>query len=152
MTRCPRKGRRSVGAVRKTRAAPTASAAGAKVTPPTQVELSKPAAATSARTTAEKMLGRCASRLIRKIAATAQDADITCCGTQAAWNSQPAKPVPGSRTDSNFSAPHGSDSNGRSDPATANGTIQSAADRRALNHTANPIIMASEEKAVNQVI
>jgi hypothetical protein len=98
------------------------------------------------------MLRRCASRLIRKTAATTHDADITCCGTQAAWNSQPAKPVAGSRTFSRFSAPHSGDSNGRSEPATAKGTIQSAADRRALSRTASPIIKASDAKPVNQVI
>ena len=79
---------------------PIQIAATAKVTPPTQVELSTPATTTRTKAASRARLSRRTRSDSSSIASTTQDADAMCCGTQAVWNSQPAKPVAGMITES----------------------------------------------------
>ncbi len=129
--------------------APLAAAAAAKVTPPTQVELSKPATTTRTRVASNAMLVRAARRDSRQIANRTQEADATCCGTQVAWNSQPANPV-ASRTIE--LAPGIRPSSGRSEPVSASRSTSAPPLRRRPSQLVSPIISISAAKAVNQVI
>ena len=84
-------------------------------------------------------------------AATTHDADMMCCGTQAAWNSQPANPSAGSITASMRLAPKIHSSTVRAD-AEADSTTARIAALRPPSQAARPIIMASEAAAANQVM
>ena len=85
------------------------------------------------------------------IAATTHDADIRCCGTQADWNNQPAKPFGDAMNGSSEKLPKKKLSIVRSDAPAARTTTRIAAFDRLLSQTATPIINVSDAKAVNQV-
>ena len=123
----------------------------AKVTPPTKAELSKPATTIRTRVRNRAALGRRAKCTISTMAATTQDADIRCCGTQADWNNQPAKPLGDAMNGSREKLPNKKLSVVRSDAPAARATTRIAAPDRSLSQTATAIIKASEAKAVNQV-
>ena len=93
MAKRPSKGSRCCGAALASSTPPIQIAATAKVTPPTQVELSTPATTTSTNAASKARLSRRTSSDSSSIASTTQEAEAMCCGTQAVWNSQPAKPV-----------------------------------------------------------
>ena len=71
-----------------------------------------------------------------------------CCGTQADWNSQPAKPVCGMTTASKRGMKA---SSGRSDPVMQSKRTSNPAILRLLIQVARPIISISDVNALNQV-
>src|ERR1700738_516306 len=79
------------------------------------------------------------------------DADIRCCGVQADWNSQPAKPVGDCKNGASSKLPNTTLRTSRNEALAANATARIAALVRLLSHTANAIIKSSEAKAENQV-
>ena len=127
---------------------PIQMAAIAKVTPPTQVELPTPAATTSTNVASSTKLSRRISSESSSIASTTHEADAMCCGTQADWNSQPAKPVCGMITEL---MPGMNASSGRSDPVAQTSRTSNAASLRPLIQMASPTISISDAKALNQV-
>jgi hypothetical protein len=142
---------RRLGSVCASRIVPATTAATPNVTPPTQVELSNPATTTSASVTTWRGLGRSVIRPISSIASTTQEAAVMCWGTQAAWNSQPPKPVLGETIARSVSAPSSVSSTVRADAVAAKSSAHSAVEARSLNQTASPIIRASALNAENQV-
>ena len=95
MAKRPSRDIRCCGSALASSTPPIQIAATAKVTPPTQVELPAPAATTSTNAASTAALSRRTSSASSSIASTTQEAEAMCCGTQAVWNSQPAKPVCG---------------------------------------------------------
>ncbi len=146
-----RNGTRRRGSAKIRSAQPIGTATIAKVTPPIQVELSKPAATTNARAATTRGVPRRARRHSSRTAATAQVAEARCCGAQLAWTSQVCSSESGGSSAFRPCGPSTAVSTGRSEPARLRSSTQSAALRRPLNHTARPIISTSEAKAVHPV-
>ena len=69
-------------------ATPIGAAAAAKTTPPTQAELSNPAATMIASNGTNAQPYRDGSRVMVSTAMTTQPAAAKCCGTQLAWKIQ----------------------------------------------------------------
>ena len=131
---------RRAGLTAANRMGAASKAATANVTPPTKAELSKPATTIRTRVRNRAALGRCAKWTISTIAATTHDADIRCCGTQADWNNQPAKPLGDAMNGSSEKLPKKKLSVVRSDAAAARATTRIAAPDRSLSQTATAII------------
>ena len=134
------------------KARPMAATANAKVTPPTQTELSKPAAATSPNTITRRGLRSVANRASRKLARTTAIAAATCCGAHEIWVSQPPKPeAQPIQVVGGVAADQPSTRSAAAEPVAASATTQIEAEPRPPIQAAKPIISASEANAVNQV-
>src|SRR6516225_729432 len=91
--RASAKRKRSAGSLCHIRTAQVIKADKAKAKPPIQTELSNPATTTRTNVSKGNTVGCETIRLINSIARMADEAEAICCGTQADWNSHPAKPV-----------------------------------------------------------
>ena len=131
---------------------PTIGAATAKVTPPIQVELSKPAAARMPSSGTASVLPPCARCRITSTATTTQQAEVRCWGTQADWVSQPPRSAWRTINAPDSPWPSSQSSHGRSVPAALNSTTAAQASDRPPIALAMAIANASDENAVTPVI
>jgi hypothetical protein len=118
--------------------------------PPTQTELSKPAAATRPIATGSNHPRCCANWESRTQTSTTHIADATCCGAHDVWNSQPPKPEARPIRDGTASGANHMRIEW-SDPAAASAKTTMAAEARPPIQTARPIISSRDANAVNAV-